>query len=182
MDRFLVKVDKSSVVEECWLWKGAHNFEGYGFMRVGNSTRSAHRISYELFRGVIPTGYQVCHKCDNPRCVNPNHLFVGTRSDNMRDKVAKGRHRKGIYVPGFWSEFHKERWAKRSQERREEIGQKISSTQKGRPFTPEHLANLRAAHAVRRGKISSWNKGVKMSTPEYSKIYREKKCIHTRHR
>src|SRR5438105_2492420 len=78
----------------CWLWLGAVSggaWGGYGIIRIGGRNRQAHRISWELFKGEIPLGMQVCHTCDTPGCVNPNHLFVGTQSDNQKDCNSKGR-------------------------------------------------------------------------------------------
>lgn len=81
---------------ECWEWQG-NKRNGYGRTIVGSrkdGTRksiSAHRLSYEVYNGKIPDGYFVCHKCDNPCCINPNHLFVGTRQDNIDDREAKHR-------------------------------------------------------------------------------------------
>lgn len=90
--RFWAAVDKSGA---CWLWRGAVTSRGYGTMSIEARTVRVHRFSWELHNGSIPTGMVVCHHCDTPLCVNPWHLFVGTRLDNKRDCVRKGRH----YVP-----------------------------------------------------------------------------------
>lgn len=74
----------------CWLWTAAV-VSRYGMFRIGEKNRRAHRASWELLRGPIPAGLCVLHHCDNPLCVNPDHLFLGTAIDNVRDRDRKGR-------------------------------------------------------------------------------------------
>lgn len=80
--------------EDCWLWIGYRDPQGYGRLNVGNRPLLAHRLSYEQKYGSIPDGKILCHKCDNPQCVNPDHMFVGTQADNIADMEHKGRARK----------------------------------------------------------------------------------------
>ena len=86
MERFWSKVAKG---DRCWLWK-AGTSHGYGSFRVDGKVRRAHVVSWKLEHGSYPELY-VCHSCDTPLCVRPDHLFLGTQVDNMRDCVIKGR-------------------------------------------------------------------------------------------
>jgi len=80
----------------CWIWIGSRDGKGYGHFGVASGiNRKAHRVSYEMHKGPIPVGLVVCHKCDVPSCVNPDHLFVGTHQENTDDAVRKGRVAKG---------------------------------------------------------------------------------------
>ena len=76
----------------CWLWTYHVNADGYAQTRIQGKSVMAHRLSWQLANGSSPADKYVCHKCDNPRCVNPTHLFLGTQQDNMDDMVAKGRY------------------------------------------------------------------------------------------
>lgn len=84
---FWEKVQKN----DCWIWTAAKNEKGYGIFCIEGRTYKAHRLSYLLSVGAIPEGMCVLHKCDVPSCVNPDHLFIGTRADNNADMLAKGR-------------------------------------------------------------------------------------------
>lgn len=96
--RFWPKVQKT---DGCWLWTAGRDKDGYGQFRVHvapytNRHVHAHRVAWELTYGPIPSGLCVCHRCDNPGCVRPDHLFLGTLDENNQDKVKKGRQSKGL--------------------------------------------------------------------------------------
>lgn len=94
--RFWGRVDKSG---DCWLWTGGTSSGGYGAATWPNGQQTtAHRVSWEITYGPIPDGMQVLHRCDNPACVRPDHLFLGTQQDNMDDMIAKGRKPMGCAV------------------------------------------------------------------------------------
>jgi hypothetical protein len=96
-ERFWSRV---AAMGDCWEWTAGTQSEGYGRFYNGTTTVPAHRYSHELVHGPIAEGLEVCHRCDNPHCVRPDHLFVGTHLENMQD-----RHQKGRYATGddHWS-------------------------------------------------------------------------------
>jgi hypothetical protein len=92
-DMFWNKVNKTG---SCWVWTGSKDKDGYGIQfTLNGQVWKPHRLSYYLTTGVNPQGQVVCHKCDNPACVNPAHLFLGSQYDNIQDMVNKGRHKFG---------------------------------------------------------------------------------------
>lgn len=93
MKRLWHKIKK---VGDCWEWQGARTEKGYGRLSINNRDKRAHRVAWELTYGPIPQGLLVCHHCDNPSCINPNHLFIGTHQDNINDAIKKG-------FPNGWS-------------------------------------------------------------------------------
>lgn len=103
--RFWKKVQKT---DTCWIWTAYKNRQGYG--RIGTSAAkamNAHRVSWVIHKGSIPDAYFVCHSCDNTSCVNPDHLFLGTRQDNINDMMIKKRSRhfcKNDYYGVQWQE------------------------------------------------------------------------------
>lgn len=105
VDRRITVFDEWYIPEPnsgCWLWLGVPNSDGYGGLKIKGRAYKAHRVAWERANGPIPDGMCVCHKCDVPSCVNPDHLFLGTHTDNMRDMTAKGR-RRGPKVDGEYN-------------------------------------------------------------------------------
>ena len=90
--RFYSKIDKTEI---CWNWSAGLSDQEYGKFSIGRLNYNAHRYSWILHRGAIRKNMFVCHACDNKRCVNPDHLFLGTQKTNMKDKTKKGRAQKG---------------------------------------------------------------------------------------
>lgn len=89
--RFWKKVSKQKE-DECWIWNAYKHKKGYGYFHANGSVMKSHRISFILEnKTLIPKGMCICHSCDNPSCVNPNHLWMGTNMDNIKDSLMKGR-------------------------------------------------------------------------------------------
>jgi len=89
LNLFWEKVEKT---DACWNWKAFIDYKGYGQFGFKNKVVRSHRVAWELTFGPIPSGLHVLHRCDNRKCVNPAHLFLGTNKDNVNDRELKGRH------------------------------------------------------------------------------------------
>jgi len=139
-ERFLSKIKKSD--NGCWEWIGASRGKcGYGSFSVNSKVFSSHRISYELFVEEIPKGLLVCHKCDNKLCVNPDHLFLGTQSDNMKDAYKKGR----LFIPTFFMFKNgkiNNKSARRGATTTNKIARKIKKELKRKELTQEQIGKL----------------------------------------
>ena len=112
IDRFQCSINKT---DYCWIWTGSMQTNGYGRIFYDGKDHKAHRVSYELNIGHIPKGMIICHKCDNPSCVNPDHLFLGTNQDNSIDMVQKGRNNiESRSGDNHWMKKHPDKIAKGS--------------------------------------------------------------------
>lgn len=95
VDKFWNKVDKTTSPDGCWEWTGSALKKGYGQFALKGKMWTTHRLSYTITNGNIPDGLYVCHSCDNPKCCRPEHLFLGTHLDNMKDRDVKQRTLRG---------------------------------------------------------------------------------------
>lgn len=152
-DRFWAKVRKTN---SCWLWTGTGTGKGHGELWQAGRMVLAHRISWELHFGPIPLGMGVLHKCDNPPCVRPDHLFLGTQTDNIKDAKRKGRLASG---DRHGSQLHPERLAR---------GEKHG----GAKLTAAEVADIRREYSL--GKVSQQILGEQygVNQPEVSRIIR----------
>lgn len=115
----------------CWEWRGGLGRFGYGAMNVNGKTQRAHRVAWTIHRGDVPEGLCVLHRCDNPPCVNPAHLFLGTYLDNVRDMDEKGRRKSN---PRYGKENGN---AKLTSEQAAEIVRRYNSGEKGTALARE---------------------------------------------
>ena len=127
----------------CWQWRAHTDKDGYGVLPGDRKNTRAHRLSYEIHNGPIPDGLIVCHHCDNPGCVNPDHLFVGTTKDNAQDALKKRRHYVG----------EKNGRSKLTEENVKEI---LHSNQNGQQLANKFDVTRHTVNNVRRGK--TWQK------------------------
>lgn len=91
-----IKIDEKT---GCWNWIACTQSNGYGRFSLSGKSMGSHRASFKIFKGDIPCGMDICHTCDNRKCINPDHLFLGTRKDNMQDAVSKNRQAQGFMLP-----------------------------------------------------------------------------------
>lgn len=136
-ERFWRNVRKS---DGCWEWTAYRDGRGYGSIRSDGATWRAHRLSWVMAHGPILPGLFVCHRCDNPPCVNPVHLFLGTPADNMRDMDAKGRR---VAMPGALN-----RHAKLTPAQVIEIRRRAANGERGTALAAEFGISQPSAHMV----------------------------------
>lgn len=147
----------------CWEWRGVRTAGVYGEVRVNGKGVRAHRYMWEQANGPIPSGLWVLHRCDNPPCVNPAHLFLGTAKDNLLDAIQKGRHRgsplrymtqaqKTAMRDRVNESIHRSEKMRRHWVKFGKASAAFNRTQRGIPKTESHRLALRKAWAERRRK------------------------------
>ena len=139
----------------CWLWLRSKNKNGYGSIRVNTRTEFVHRVSYIIFVSDIPPGLCVCHTCDNPSCVNPKHLWLGTRKQNSEDMVRKQRASRISPTNGFkpgHTLTRKKRMRKLTDEQVREIRATLYTKEPLEPVAERYGVSISAISNIRRGK------------------------------
>ena len=162
LDRFWSKVDRSGGEDACWPWLAGKRHQGYGQYGFGNradgtfKNYKAHRLAYELVCGPIPPGMHACHRCDRPDCVNPRHIFLGTNADNVADRIAKGRTRRGATHP----------YAKLTEPKVLEIVERVRLGETDTEIARTFGLNNTAIRDIRTGKNWAWLTGLRVPRPE----------------
>ena len=152
--------------DECWEWDRAKTTNGYGTIFDGAKPMAAHRASWTLHHGPIPPGMFVCHHCDNPPCVNPSHLFLGTAADNTHDAMIKGRMlQKGVYP-----------WSRLTREQVQEIRELIRLGHSRSRIAAKYGVKAGTVDSIRYGKTWAW---LRPAPPKDSD--HEKRGMCTRH-
>lgn len=148
LEQFLKHVDIPENKESCWPWKGCKNKKGYGQLsRRENGIDLAlysNRFTYELFYGPIPEGFQVCHSCDVPACVNPQHLWIGTNKENAHDAMKKGRQ--------WWQKPNRPRRFLSTEGRHKLSVQRQGQKNPAAKLTEKQVRNIRAEHRAGTGR------------------------------
>ena len=134
--RFWSKVIKTNT---CWNWTAAKSSKGYGRFKLKGKLESPHVISYQQFYNQDTSGLDVCHRCDNPSCVNPHHLFLGTRSDNMRDCSNKNR----LFIPNITGNKFRAKLSK------QEVKEIRSSSHSSKELSQMYNISVRAINDIK---------------------------------
>lgn len=130
-ERFETTINKQE--NGCWLWTGCGAGNGYGSAYFNGRSEGAHRVSYKIYKGGIPDGLQINHKCDVPRCVNPDHLYAGTHQENMKDVCDRNRRQ---HVPKRLGEENS------NSKVTKEMAHDIQVYYASKSFTQQELANM----------------------------------------
>lgn len=144
LERFEAKFEPCPITG-CWLWNASTYPYGYGRFHLDGKTQYAHRVSYQLYVGEIPAGLFVCHKCDVKWCVKPDHFFIGTSADNMRDKTSKGRGK----VPAQYGE--KNSMSKLTEGQALEIYQRVHAGERQTDLAAEYQIHQVTVSDIKRG-------------------------------
>lgn len=156
---FWSRIDKSCGDDACWPWTLAKNEAGRGKVYWMGSLKYAYRVAYELFYGNFNKSLLVCHKCDNPTCCNPKHLFLGTQQDNMNDALRKGRVK--ILPPMDWKNRTKpHHWQKLSENQVLEIVSRYRAGERQSDLAKEFKINDSAIHKIMHGERWSYLTGI----------------------